>query len=89
MWSISSVDERDSSSKSMADDMPAMEINRRDVARDRHLQKSGYQVLRFWNNQIDREFDGVLKVILRALEATHPTRLAPERRKPPSPSGEG
>jgi very-short-patch-repair endonuclease len=28
--------------------------HRRDIARDRHLQKSSYQVLRFWNNQIDR-----------------------------------
>ncbi len=62
---------------------------RRDVARDHHLQKIGYQVLRFWNNQIDREIDGVLEMILLALEAPHPTRLAPKRRKPPSPRGEG
>ena len=62
---------------------------RRDVARDRYLQKNGYQVLRFWNNQIDREIDGVLEIILLALEGTHPTRLAPKRRKPPSPRGEG
>ena len=62
---------------------------RHDIARDQHLAKCGYQVLRFWNNQIDREIGGVLETILLALEGRHPTRLAPKRRKPPSPKGEG
>ncbi|HEX5931885.1 MAG TPA: DUF559 domain-containing protein [Methyloceanibacter sp.] len=62
---------------------------RRDVARDHHLQKSGYQVLRFWNNQIDREIDGVLEMILLALEPPPPHPASPKRRKPPSPRGEG
>ena len=59
------------------------EGQRRDIARDQHLAKCGYQVLRFWNNEIDREIDGVLESILQALSARHPTH--PPRRKPPSP----
>lgn len=61
----------------------------RDAARDRHLQGCGYRVLRFWNNQIDRELEGVMTMILNALDQRHPTRLAPKRREPPSPEGEG
>jgi very-short-patch-repair endonuclease len=62
---------------------------RRDAARDQNLQRAGYRVLRFWNNQVDREFDGVMETILDALDK-HP-RLAPRqaRREPPSPKGEG
>jgi very-short-patch-repair endonuclease len=63
----------------------------RDGVRDQQLQKSGYRVLRFWNHQVDRETEGVLKVILAALEHDGPTRLAPNdvRCEPPSPGGEG
>jgi very-short-patch-repair endonuclease len=61
----------------------------RDAARDRHLQDRGYRVLRFWNNQIDRELEGVMTTILQALEPLRPTRLAPKWREPPSPHGEG
>jgi very-short-patch-repair endonuclease len=46
---------------------------RRDTARDQNLQSAGYRVLRFWNNQVDREFDGVMETILDALDE-HPTR---------------
>jgi very-short-patch-repair endonuclease len=59
-----------------------------DAVRDRNLQNAGYRVLRFWNNQVDHEFDGVMEAILNAL-AEHPTRLAPFRGEPPSPKGEG
>ena len=61
----------------------------RDAIRDQQLQRAGYRVLRFWNNQIDRELDGVLTVILDVLEQSHPTRLAPEWREPPPHGGEG
>jgi very-short-patch-repair endonuclease len=67
----------------------ASKFLRRDVARDRYLEDRGYRVLRFWNNQIDRELEGVMTAILDALEPPHPTRLAPKRREPPSPQGEG
>ena len=64
---------------------------RRDAVRDRHLQNSGYRVLRFWNNQVDRELEGIMTIIPEALEERHPTRLTPDkvRREPPSPDGEG
>jgi len=44
----------------------------------------------FWNNQVDREFYGVMETILKVLDK-HPIRLAPgqTRREPPSPEGEG
>ena len=62
---------------------------RHDKARDRFLQDTGYRVVRFWNNQIDREMDGVLQALLDALSAgPHPTRRAPWG-TPPSPEGEG
>ena len=62
---------------------------RKDAARDRHLRNAGYRVLRFWNNQVDEEFEGVMEVILNAL--ADPTRLAPRqaRREPPPQRGEG
>ena len=60
---------------------------RRDSLRDGELQTAGYRVLRFWNNQIDRELEGVLEIILGVLSERIPTRLAPNRvrREPPSP----
>ena len=50
-----------------------------DAARTRFLQTEGYRVLRFWNNDVLRNIDGVLEVIQRAIAAT-PT---------PSPSPQG
>ena len=50
---------------------------KQDTARDRYLQSAGYRVLRFWNNQIDRELDGVIETILSVLS---------ERRTPPGSS---
>jgi very-short-patch-repair endonuclease len=62
---------------------------RRDTARDRHLLDAGYRIMRFWNNQVDREMEGVVETILDALSVKqHPTRRAP-RGTPPSPEGEG
>ena len=50
----------------------------RDTVRDECLQASGYRVLRFWNNQVDQEMEGVIVAIMHALsEECHPTRLAP------------
>ena len=63
---------------------------RLDATRDQNLERAGYRVLRFWNNQVDREFYGVMETILKVLDK-HPTRLAPRqtRREPPSPEKEG
>ena len=40
-----------------------------DRHRDRVLSEAGYRVLRFWNNDVLANRDGVLRVIVEALEA--------------------
>jgi very-short-patch-repair endonuclease len=55
----------------------------KDAAADRRLSERGYRVLRFPNEDVVRNMDGVLLTILRALEQVdgpHPN---------PSPEGEG
>ncbi len=52
-----------------------------DIARTCHLEAHGYRVLRFWNNDVLANTDGVLLEIQRALTMT-PTPI-------PSPHGEG
>jgi very-short-patch-repair endonuclease len=58
----------------------------RDAKRDRHLSDRGFTVLRFWNNDIDRNLDGVLTLIDEALQ--NPPPGGPSDRHPP-PLGEG
>jgi very-short-patch-repair endonuclease len=43
------------------------EAIRRDTARTQWLENEGYRVLRFWNNEITRNIEGVLDVIYAAL----------------------
>jgi very-short-patch-repair endonuclease len=50
-----------------------------DAARTRFLEGEGYRVLRFWNNDVLRNIDGVLEVVHSAITST-PT---------PSPSPQG
>jgi very-short-patch-repair endonuclease len=38
-----------------------------DAARTAALQKSGWHVLRFWNNEVNENIEGVLEVIAQAL----------------------
>ncbi len=48
----------------------------RDEVRDRYLQAEGYRVMRFWNNDVLSNIEGVLIVIdeeLREVPATSPT----------------
>jgi very-short-patch-repair endonuclease len=52
-----------------------------DATRTKFLEKEGYRVLRFWNNDVLTNIDGVLETIQSALAAT-PT---PD----PSPQGGG
>lgn len=48
----------------------------RDAARDAFLRTNGYRVLRFWNNDVLSNIDGVLTVIAEAIDgsaaAPHP-----------------
>jgi very-short-patch-repair endonuclease len=59
----------------------------RDAVRDRILARAGYKVMRFSNDQIDREMEGVLETVLLALSAR--SRPHPAASRPPSPKGEG
>jgi very-short-patch-repair endonuclease len=59
----------------------------RDAKRTADLESRGYRVLRFWNNDILSNLDGVAEVIAAALSTPHPARAL---RESPSPSrGEG
>jgi very-short-patch-repair endonuclease len=60
----------------------------RNVRRDAYLRAEGFRVLRFWNNEIDGDLDGVLETIRSMLRGspTPPTAL---RAVPPPRSGEG
>jgi Protein of unknown function (DUF559) len=68
--------------------------NDRDARRTAWLKKRGWRVLRFWNNDILQNPEGVCDTILRVLqeisEATIPSPPDASRRAPPSPaSGRG
>ncbi|MGX2971780.1 type ISP restriction/modification enzyme [Helicobacter sp. T3_23-1059] len=61
-------------------------INHSDIQRDFYLESQNFRILRFWNNEILENLEGVLCVIKEALEAdfvlpksTHP--LAPSARE--------
>ncbi len=57
-----------------------------DAARDAWFAGQGYRVLRFWNNEVDANLEGVMQVVLGAVEASSPSAPAPH----PSPTrGEG
>jgi very-short-patch-repair endonuclease len=60
--------------------------NRKDDVRDAYLGREGFRVLRYWNNDVLRNTEGVLEAILSVLGAPSPGAL----RAPPSPaSGRG
>ena len=61
--------------------------NKDDVRRDAFLRRQGFRLLRFWNNQVLEEGDGVTTAIFSAL-FPHPPK--PAAWAPPSPArGEG
>ena len=45
-----------------------------DAKRSAFLESKGYRVLRFWNNDILMNLDGVAQVIATALSTPHPPR---------------
>jgi very-short-patch-repair endonuclease len=60
----------------------------RDRLRDSRLNRSGFRVLRFWNSDVDGNFDGVLEAIDVALREMPPPG-GPSVRHPPPQAGEG
>jgi very-short-patch-repair endonuclease len=61
----------------------------RDQRRDRWFSEQGFRVLRFWNNEVLGNLEGVLTVIAAELSGAppHPDRAA--RGRPSPPRGEG
>ena len=57
----------------------------RDRVRDEYLQHQGWRILRFWNNDIRQNRDGVLQVIAAALKLNERTLPPPQ----PSPARGG
>ncbi len=53
---------------------------RRDATRESYLRDNGYRVLRFWNNDVMQNLDGVPLVILETLESAAPPPLTPPHR---------
>ena len=45
-----------------------------DAERTKYFETLGYKVVRFWNNQIMNDINGVIKVIQFALESEDPKR---------------
>ena len=48
-----------------------------DDGRTAYIEKYGYLVLRFWNNEIDKNMNGVLLIIKQALEKNGSTSPSP------------
>ncbi len=59
----------------------------RDKDRDAHFVKEGIKILRFWNNDVDKNLSGVLETIDQVLRSRtpHPAGFAGH----PPPKGEG
>ena len=58
---------------------------REDACRSDYLRNKGYRLLRFWNNQVLKETEAVLDVILAELDDDTPS----PRPSPPKFGGEG
>ena len=48
------------------------EVKNYDEARTRYLRSKGFRVIRFWNNEVLANLDGVLQVILETLTLPSP-----------------
>jgi very-short-patch-repair endonuclease len=48
-----------------------------DQSRTRDLENAGFQVLRFWNNEVMRDIEGVVSVIAQTLQSPSPPRSSP------------
>ena len=52
-------------------------VKSRDDERTRRLESEGYRVLRFWNNDVTNNLDGVLETIYAALYGSRDTEPTP------------
>src|SRR5215213_5835222 len=43
-----------------------------DAERTQYLESKGYRALRFWNNDVMNDMDGVIRAIIQAMESDHP-----------------
>jgi very-short-patch-repair endonuclease len=50
-----------------------------DRVRDRHFTEAGFQVMRFWNHEVDRNMDGVIDAVLAALPPSGASRHLPRK----------
>ena len=57
-----------------------------DLRRTAWLENQGWRVLRFWNNDVLTNTEGVVETILRELAATDPHPPTPAAWAPPSPA---
>jgi very-short-patch-repair endonuclease len=48
-----------------------------DERRTKYLQQQGWRVLRFWNNDVMRNLEGVLSSVVDALSAAPPSQPSP------------
>lgn len=62
------------------------EMSEEDAERTRRIEAAGYRVLRFWNNQLTSNMDGVLAAILAAAFPDGEREPTPQ---PPPASGQG
>src|SRR5947207_12897682 len=63
--------------------------DKHDATRDQWLADHRYRVLRFWNNDVLGNIDGVLETIAIALHRESPPPPGPLRRSPPPPQAGG
>jgi putative radical SAM enzyme (TIGR03279 family) len=63
--------------------------NFNDVARTFYLEKENFKVIRFWNNEIDKNLEGCYEKILQELNTPHPSPQFLTPPLNPLPQGEG
>jgi very-short-patch-repair endonuclease len=61
----------------------------RDRKRDEHFRKQGFDVLRFWNSDVNENLNGVLERIFGVLQSQTTSTPTPALRADPPPAGEG
>ncbi len=58
-------------------------VKEKDEKREKWLKEKGYQILRFWNNDVLTNIEGVLEKIKETLEGKAPSPVEGEGKKHP------